>query len=317
MPSLNLYKLEIFATVVRAGSFSAAANRLYMTQPAVSQHISDLETGLGTILFLRGRRGVTLTEKGETLYDYALGILRLVAEAENAVTDVENLVSGQITIGATPGVSTYLLPTWVHQFRQQYPNLNVVLQTGVTSDVVTGVLEHQMDLGFVEGELDTFQSKHLGRLVLRPVSMLVVVGQNHPWKDETVIEIDRLHGQPFITRQPNSRTRVWIDGTLATYGVRPRIVGEFDNQEAIKQAVMSNMGVSILPDYAVAHERQSGLLHALPLDSVALQRQIKLVWNDDGQMPLSPITQALLKFLSETFPAVRNMMAVPVSPSSD
>lgn len=311
MSSLNLYKLEIFATVVRAGSFSAAATRLYMTQPAVSQHISDLENGLGTTLFLRGRRGVTLTEKGEALYDYTLQILRLVAEAENAVTEVSNLTSGQITIGATAGVSTYLLPNWMQRFRQQYPNLNVVLQTGVTTDVVKGVLEYQMDLGFVEGELDTFQHKHLGRQTLRSVAMLVVVGQNHPWRDHDTISIDRLHGQPFITRQANSRTRVWIDKTLATYGVRPRIVGEFDNQEAIKQAVMSNMGISILPDYAIAHERQSGLLHAIPLDALALRRQIKIIWNDDGQMPFSPIAQALLKFLGDSFPSLRELLSIP------
>lgn len=82
---LNLYKLEIFATVVQTGSFSAAAERLLMTQPAVSQHIQDLEASLGARLFQRGRRGVTLTPAGETLHSYTQEILRLLAEAENAV----------------------------------------------------------------------------------------------------------------------------------------------------------------------------------------------------------------------------------------
>jgi DNA-binding transcriptional LysR family regulator len=107
---LSLYKLEIFAAVVHAGSFSAASDRLFMTQPAVSQHIQTLEASLGTTLFVRGRRGVSLTPAGESLYGYTLQILRLVAEAESAVTDVENLAEGQIQIGATPGLTSTWCP---------------------------------------------------------------------------------------------------------------------------------------------------------------------------------------------------------------
>ena len=95
---LNLYKLEIFAIAAQTGSFSAAAERLLMTQPAVSQHIQDLEASLGAKLFARGRRGVTLTPAGETLHRYTQEILRLLAEAENAVTDVQNLASGQVRV---------------------------------------------------------------------------------------------------------------------------------------------------------------------------------------------------------------------------
>ena len=107
---LDLHKLEIFLRVVREGSFSRAAESLLMTQPAVSQHIADLEAQLGATLFSRARRGVILTTEGETLHGYALQILRLLAEAENAVTDVRKLSSAQLAIGATPGLSSYLLP---------------------------------------------------------------------------------------------------------------------------------------------------------------------------------------------------------------
>ncbi len=107
---LDLHKLNIFAAVARTGSFSAAAEQLLLSQPAVSQHVHDLEAGLGTRLFERGRRGVMLTPAGAQLYDYAQAIFRLVAEAESAVTDVANLAAGQLAVGATPGVSVYLLP---------------------------------------------------------------------------------------------------------------------------------------------------------------------------------------------------------------
>src|SRR5690606_38421729 len=104
---IDFYKLRVFAVVAREGSFSAAAERLYVTQSAVSQHIKDLETGLGRPLFLRNRRGVTLTAHGEVLQRYARDIFALVAQAEAALTDVAELREGRVSIGVTPGVSVY------------------------------------------------------------------------------------------------------------------------------------------------------------------------------------------------------------------
>lgn len=303
---LSLYKLEIFAAVVQAGSFSAAAQTFPMTQPAVSQHIQDLEHSLGTSLFIRGRRGVTLTPAGETLYEYTQRILRLVAEAENQVTNVENIASGQLTIGATPGVSTYLLPDWLGGFREEYPQLNVVLQTGITTKNVTGVMDHHLDIAVVEGELEQINRKGLGSQVLRPVVLVVVVGQGHPWSQRQEVTLQELNGQPFITRQLNSRTRVWLDAVLKQHHVKPKIVAEFDNQEAIKQAVMSNMGMTILPDYAIQRELDAGLMRGLHVEGVELKREIKLLY--DETMPFSPVARALLLYLSEIFPELSNFI---------
>lgn len=302
---LSLYKLEIFATVVQAGSFSAAAQTFPMTQPAVSQHIQDLEHSLGTALFIRGRRGVTLTAAGETLYDYTRRILKLVAEAESQVTNVENIVSGQLTIGATPGVSTYLLPDWLGSFRKKYPQLNVALQTGVTTKNIQGVMEHTLDLAIVEGELDKINRKGLGNLVLRPVDMVIVVGQGHDWCKRDIITLEELDGQNLISRQPNSRTRVWTDAVLSKAGVKPKIVAEYDNQEAIKQSVMSNMGVAIMPEYSIARELDAGLMRSLIVENVTLRREIKLLY--DETMPFTPVARALLSYLATIFPTVSDL----------
>jgi LysR family transcriptional regulator, low CO2-responsive transcriptional regulator len=303
---LSLYKLEIFVAVVQAGSFSAAAQRFPMTQPAISQHIQDLENSLGTALFLRGRRGVSLTPAGEILFDYTQRILRLVAEAESKVTNVENIAAGQIIVGATPGVSTYLLPEWLHGFRDKYPQLNVALQTGVTTESITGVMEHQLDLAFVEGELEKIHRKGLGHVFLRPVMMVVVVGKGHPWFERDAVKLAELAGQAFIMRQVHSRTRVWVDDVLAKHKVEPHIVAEFDNQEAIKQAVMSNMGMTILPDYAVQRETGVGLMKALTVEDVPLKRELKLLY--DETMPFSPVARALLNYLSQLFPALTKVI---------
>lgn len=302
---LNLYKLEIFSTVVQTGSFSAAAGRLYMTQPAISQHIQDLENSVGTVLFKRGRRGVTLTQSGEVLHNYTVRILALVAEAEGAVTQVENLADARMTIGATPGVNIYLLPDWLKNFREAYPNINVVLQTSVTAGIVREIMSHKLDVGFVEGELDNLAENGLESMVLQPIPLRVVVGKGHDWCQHAAISPEMLNQQPFIMRQSGSQTRAWVDELLRDYDIQPRIVAEFDNPESIKHAVMSNMGMTILPEYAIQREQNLKLLRAVPLEGVHLERSLKLVW--DGGTPFTPLQRALLRYLGKRFPQVKKL----------
>lgn len=299
---LSLYKLEIFAAVVQEGSFSSAATRLYMTQPAVSQHVQDLEAMLGTKLFDRKRRGVHLTPSGETLYAYTRRILQLVAEAEAAVTDVENLAEGQLNISATPGISGYLLPEWVSAFRARYPNLGVGLRTDVTQQVVGDVLSHQADLGFIEGELGTSPNEALAIQILSDIDMVIVVSPQHEWAKRSSVTLNALNEQTLITRQTGSKTRSWLDSTLARYGVKPRIIGEFDSPEAIKQAIMSGTCLAILPDYSVRREVGAGLLISLKVSDVELQRQMSLIW--DKRQAMSAIGRAFIHYLSQQFPSL-------------
>lgn len=297
---LSLYKLEIFATVVEAGSFSAAAERLLMTQSAVSQHVQDLEASLGAQLFTRGRRGVTLTTAGTTLHGYTRQILRLVAEAENAVTDVDHLAEGQVRIGATPGVNIYLLPEWIQAFRARYRNLTATLQTAITGEVIDGVLKHTLDIGFIEGELADGEYPRLAQQVLRDISLNVIIGPGHDWWTLESIPVDLLDGQPFVTRQSGSKTRIWVDDVLRQHDVQPDIVAELDNPESIKRVVITGMGVAIMPEYAIAAEVEAGTLRALVINDVPLNRTLKLVW--DREALLSPVTGAFLSHLSKRFP---------------
>jgi len=303
---LSLYKLEIFAAVVREGSFSAAAARLHMTQPAISQHIQDLEHVLGTTLFKRGRRGVTLTSTGETLHNYTNRILQLVAEAEAAVTDIENLSGGQVRIGATPGVGVYLLPEWVRSFQSRVTQVTVNLQTDVTTRIVNAVLDHRLDIGFVEGELESVTNPRLARLVLQDIALSVVVGQGHAWWNRDSIPVSALDGRPFVARPLNSDTRSWLDNVMTTQGIQPRIVAEFDNPESIKHAVMSGLGITVLPEYAAKRECESGLLRTLAIDDLTLQRSLKLVW--DQQFPFAPPTRAFLLHLARDFPQLHDLI---------
>ncbi|PJF43913.1 MAG: LysR family transcriptional regulator [Phototrophicales bacterium] len=302
---LSLYKLEIFSVVVQYGSFSAAAEHLHMSQPAVSQHIQDLERSLGTELFIRGRRGVRLTPSGEKLYAHTTQILAMVAAAEHDVMNVANLASGHAIIGATPNVGIYSLPEWIRNFREHYPNVTLALQTGTTNNIVQGVLNHQLDIGFVEGELDKIRRSRLGVLVLRDIEMVLVVGPKHKWWQRESVAIDELKDQAFVMRQRHSQTRIWLDEVLQQHNIIPIVSAEFDNPESIKQSVFAGICISVLPTYAVEADLEAKRLHAVSIQDVTLRRTLKLVW--DRQVSLSPIARTFLSFLMEQFPQLSTL----------
>ena len=299
---LDLYKLKIFALVAQEGSFSGAAERLLMSQSGVSQHIQDLERHFGTVLFQRGRRGVSLTSAGEQLLEYAQLILKLVAEAEHNLTRPENLAAGQLTIGATPGISVYLMPEWLHNFRVRYPRLTVSLQTNITSQIVASVRGHRIELGFVEGELDDITASQIRVLVLQEVEQYVVVGRKHPWWGCATIEVRELDDQPFIMRQQNSQTRRWLEQILNQFGVQPRVVAEFDNLELIKRSVISSACLTVLPSYVLREEVESESVRLISVVDAPLVRTLKMVM--DKERPLSPVTHAFLKEMAAQFPQV-------------
>lgn len=296
---LDLHKLEIFLRVVREGSFSRAAESLFMTQPAVSQHIQDLETQLGTTLFTRGRRGVTLTLEGETLHDYTVRIIQLMAEAESAVTNVRKLASGQLTIGATPGVSVYLLPDFVQGFRAQFPQIALTLQTGITSQILSELRNGRIEFGIIEGELDEMTTVELGVLPLEIVEQHIVIGPKHPWWGRHSLTLPELDHQPFIMRQPTSQTRIWLEEVLEAHHVHPKVNAEFDNVESIKRTVTLGTCLTILPEYVVSHEVAAGLVYTIPIEHSPLQRTLKLIWDKDRHF--TPVAGAFLRHLSSRF----------------
>ena len=301
---LSLYKLEIFAIVVQNGSFSAAADRLLLTQPAISQHIQDLEATLGARLFDRGRRGVTLTAAGETLHGYTRQILRLVAEAEGAVTDVAQLASGQLSVAATPGISVYYLPDWVQHFRASYPKLTVQMQTSTTAEIVAALQAGKIDIGLIEGELEAIDTSEIGVLALEEVEQFVIVGPAHPWWGRDSLVCADLNGQSFVMRQRTSQTRLWLEERMRAVGTVVKISAEFDNVESIKRAVERGIGISVLPAYAIAVEVEGGRLRGLPVRDKPMRRTLKLLWNEDGY--LTPVSRAFVRHLAGYFPKIES-----------
>jgi LysR family transcriptional regulator, low CO2-responsive transcriptional regulator len=303
---LDLYKLQIFSVVVQEGSFSAAAERLYVTQSAISQHIKDLEANLGRQLFQRGWRGVKPTPHGEILHRYTEEIFALVARAENALTDVDKLATGRVSIGATPGIGVYLAPGWVQNFRARYPQLTVALNTGVTAQIVTDILGQRLDIGFIEGELDDHRSSRLSSLVLEEIEQHVVVGFKHPFWDAASLRIEDLEQQSLIVRETGSQSRIWLEEMLRRHDIDPSIGAEFDNLESIKRTVSLGSCITVLPPYVLESEVEQKLLRMIPIEGKPLTRSLKLIWASDRFF--APVTKAFLRELEKPYPSLRSLL---------
>ncbi|GCE45355.1 DNA-binding transcriptional LysR family regulator [Thermosporothrix hazakensis] len=304
---MDLYKLEIFVLVAQEGSLSKAATRMYMSQPAISQHIHELEMSLGTQLFRRGPRGVELTAAGKTLHTYAQDILKLVAEAKAAVTEVERLSQGRLLIGATPGIGEYFLPEWMQSFKQRFPQVTIALQTEVTSQLLISLLTNQIHVGFIEGEIEPEEMETLALCPLHEITHRVIVGPRHPWWNRTSISFRELNGQAFVMRHPECQARTWLEEHFRAFGIRPHIDAEFDNLESIKQVVKSGTSLTILPDYVVEQERMLEQLHEITVQERPMRRMLQLVWNKRD--PLPPIAQQFLLHMQSYFPRLADLMA--------
>lgn len=299
MESFNLHQLHIFQVVAEEGAISRAADRLYLTQPAVSQQIHTLEIAIGATLFTRGRRGVLLTPAGETLLDYAHRILDLAAEAQQAVTLATGAREGVVRLGASPGVGPCLMPTWISAFRAHHPAISVTMKTASTPEILKTLHERKIDLAIVEGEID---DPAIQAEFLTDEEIVVVVGPEHAWWGRTSVMPAELGGERFIMREEGSLTRAWETRSLLNLGIQPTVVAEFDNPIAIKRAVTSGVGIALLPHFAVKGENEQERLMIIPIEGRPLYRTLKLLWI--SHCLKNSAVYAFIRYLAQEFPHI-------------
>jgi DNA-binding transcriptional LysR family regulator len=200
----------------------------------------------------------------------------------------------------------YLAPDWVQQFRAQYPQITVSLQTDITPQIVAEVLGHRLDIGFIEGELDGSQPPRLAVQVFEAVEQKLVAGFKHAWWERTVVSLEELRSQSLIVRPAQTQSRLWLEQALREHGIEPVIGAEFDNLEAMKRAVIGGLCLAVLPPYVFQREVEQGLLHVISIEGRPLVRHLKVIWDQEAYF--SPVTRAFLNHLSATYPALKPLV---------
>ncbi len=292
---MEIKQLEVFCAVVRRKGFSAAAEVLSMTQPTVSFQIAALEDGLGTRVLDRSGRTTTLTKSGEILYRYAIQILELHAEAEQAIHQLKGLLWGEIAIGASTIPGEYILPELLQRFRVAHPGIAVEMSIGDTRTVIKGVLAGEVEIGVVgasqKNEKLIFTRFASDRLVL-------IAPSGNDWFIGNSVAPDDLTGVPFVLREEGSGTRTIMEQKLEAAGIRPgsfNLVMTLGSTAAVKRAVESGAGVSIVSERAVKNEVKLGLFEVLDIQGIELARDFFVTHR--RYKVLSPAVEALRQFL--------------------
>jgi DNA-binding transcriptional LysR family regulator len=276
---LSPHHLLIFHAVAQTGSVSAGAERLMISQPAVSKQIRLMERQLKARLFDRHAKGVALTTTGLMLADYARRIFTLLDEAEHALADVSELKRGSLSIGAGPTVGVYLLPAAMVRFRRQHPGILLKAETESPELLRHRLLDGMIELAVSESPV---LSPHLVSKVLLTDILVPVVAASHALASSRSVTPEAFCRQPFITRQVDSDNGSLagslVERTLAARGLQVTPILTVSSTEAIKQAVIAGLGVAMVSRLAIQTEIAAGLLVELNVKGLRIRHPIHHIW---------------------------------------
>jgi DNA-binding transcriptional LysR family regulator len=257
----TLDQLRILKAIAAEGSFKRAADSLYVSQPAVSLQVQNLERQLDVPLFDRGGRRAQLTEAGHLLLSYGEKIITLCQETCRAIEDLQNLQGGTLIVGASQTTGTYLLPRMIGMFRQKYPDVSVQLHVHSTRRTAWSVANGQVDLAIIGGEVPAELQESLDILPYAEDEFALILPSNHPFASLKNIPKDDLYKLNFISLDSQSTIRKAIDRVLTRCGIDPnrlKIEMELNSIEAIKNAVQAGLGAAFVSSSAIERELENG-----------------------------------------------------------
>ena len=271
---MNLNHLAIFHAVAQAGSMTLGAERLDISQPAVSKQVQELERVLGVHLFDRIGRRVHLSQAGEILADYARRLFALAYEAEIAMADVRAVGRGRLAIGASTTIGTYLLPGVVAEFWRRHPRVELLVRIENTEQVHRRLAGHELDLGLTEGLIE---EEELEAEVFYQDELVMIAAPGHRLAGQPRVPLSAVLEEPFILREPGSGTRAVEERALASLKLPVRVVMALGSTEAIKRVVAEGVGLAIVSRLSVRAECAAGTLAVLPVAGLCIERALHLV----------------------------------------
>ncbi len=278
----TLDQLRILKAIATEGSFKRAADSLYVSQPAVSLQVQNLEKQLSVPLFDRGGRRAQLTEAGHLLLSYGERIIALCQETCRAIEDLQNLQGGTLIVGASQTTGTYLLPRMIGLFRQKYPDVSVQLQVHSTRRTSWGVANGQVDLAIIGGEVPAELQDTLKIIPYAEDELALILPVFHSLAQVETIQKEDLYKLQFITLDSQSTIRKVIDKVLTRHEIDPKrlkIEMELNSIEAIKNAVQSGLGAAFVSTTAIEKELQMGVLHSAKIKDVVVKRTLSVIIN--------------------------------------
>ena len=294
MKNVTLRQLRVFASVARHQSFARAADELSLTPPAVSMQVKELEAQVGLPLFDRSRRHVALTTVGEYVLAHTRRVLAVMRDAEDMVANLRGLQGGELDVGMV-GTAEYFLPRLLAEFRREHPGIDIRLQVASNrSQLVALMQQGDVELAIM-GRPPTESATRAEPFALHPHVLVTAVG--HPFTRLEQVPAAALAEEGFIMREPGSGTRAALDHFMHACRIMPRVVMQMSSNEAIKQAVMAGMGISLLSLHTIGLELRHRLIATPEVEGMPVMRRWHVVNN--LAKTLSPAAEAFRYFILE------------------
>ncbi len=279
---LNIYTLHYFYVTAQHLNFSKAAKHLYITQPALSKQIQQLEEQLQVRLFDRTKRSVKLTEAGLVLLDHCRHIFQAINTLETAMDKFRKEVRGSLRIASTPSLGNYLLPDFLKAFSTQFPQIMLHTVFKPVEDVVHMLKTGELDFGLLNSG-ESFDGLKLKSMAGQ--NLVFICSRNCEnacqYSKKTTIPIKALEKCRFLSFSKSSQTRRVVDSLAREHAVQLDTVVESENIEIIKSMVIRGMGGSIVPECTVRHEAAEKLLTVKVLEGIAMRRPVSLYYKQD------------------------------------
>ena len=287
----TLHQLKVFEAIARSGSFTRAAEEMFLSQPTVSQQIKQLTKAVGMPLFEQIGKRLYLTDAGKEVLIVCKDISERMSQLEMTLADLKGLKQGNLRLTVIT-TAKYFVPRLLGQFRHRYPGIKVSLQVTNRKQVLERLSENLDDL-YILGQppegLD---------INLRPMlenALVAIAPSAHPLAHEKNIPLQRLAEEPFIMREAGSGTRMAVERFFAENRVEINVEMEIGSNEAIKHAIVGGLGVSVLSRHVLALEGTKGPLTILDVEGLPIQRHWYIVYPASKQ--LSVVAQTFLEYL--------------------
>jgi DNA-binding transcriptional LysR family regulator len=258
----SVNSLLVFHEVARHRSFSKAAEELFISQPAVTKHIKELELRVGLGLIQRRKGGFALTEAGRILFKYSHKISSHLMEAENLLENLKKDHQGTLKIGTTESYSKGLMPKLLSGFQTSFPFMKIALDVGNSEEIEQNLLGYKNDLGLIAM---TRVSSRFESIPFLREELVLIVSPNHSLAKKRAVSLKELERYPLIIRAKGSTTRKIILQAFKEVGIHPSLLIEAGSSEFIKQWVSEGKGVSIIVKRTVEDEEKRGIIKSIPL----------------------------------------------------
>ncbi len=296
-------QIRVFDAVIRRQSFTRAARELKMTQPAVTHHMHVLEAMCGLKLVERVGNKVVPTAAGLTLHETSRQLIGLEHDVAAVITGLRAGEQGTLAVGSDTTGGMNVLLRVLQTFRTAYPEIDVRLSVGTTTEVLDTLTDRSIDLGLLRGYIPP---KQFDVQAVCPDEVLFVVSSQHPLAGRTKLALVDIAEVPLILPGPGSTTRTYVVERFQEAGLHPRIAMEFDSTEHTKKAVEANLGAGVISRWVIEPELEQGLLVGLRIDGFfPLTREYQM-----ARRKGSPISPAVARFL-ETVMQVRPELHFP------